>query len=102
MKSLAQVAALAALAFATPAIAQPTAITISFADLNLASSAGKATLDRRIAVAVRSICGSPHNLDLAAVSAARECAIEARASAKSQVSLAVERAGAMTRIASAR
>ena len=53
-------AALLAASAAPPALAQAAAAqrAISYADLDLAGRAGRAQLDRRLAAAVESLCGS--------------------------------------------
>lgn len=62
---------------------------VSFADLNLSSPAGRASLDRRIEHAIDGICGQlpSANLDMAAPVA--KCRAVAKASASSQRQLAV-------------
>ncbi len=47
---------LAAALAATPTAYEPRTLTVSAADLNLASEAGQATLERRVRGAVRSVC----------------------------------------------
>lgn len=57
---IASVAAGVATLALTPAHAEmgaPHSVTVSFADLDLNSSAGKARLERRIATAAREVCG---------------------------------------------
>jgi UrcA family protein len=70
----------AAPAAASDIVVAPETVTVrvSYADLNLASAEGRARLDRRIAGAARSICGSvlPAHLEMAAlVKSCRENAI---------------------------
>ena len=57
-------------------------VRVSYADLNLATAQGRARLDRRIAGAARSICGSffPADLELAVL--VRTCREGAIASAR--------------------
>ena len=62
----------AAPAFAQPAAAAPTRV-VSYADLNLASAAGRAVLDRRINAAVRDVCGHAYPIDLASVDQVLQC-----------------------------
>lgn len=70
-----------------PAVAQTGAFSVSYADLNLASPAGRATLDRRIGNAARAICGeAPTPLDLRADRLVRACRAELTESARQQVS----------------
>ena len=51
-----------------PAMASESGVSVQHADLNLASAAGRAALDRRIERAARRVCGTalPIELDLAA------------------------------------
>lgn len=58
-------AGVATLAF-TPAHAETEgrSVTVSFADLNLSSDAGKARLERRIATAAATVCGPVDRLSL--------------------------------------
>jgi UrcA family protein len=73
--------AIAALAAATsaPAFASVPRDTatrvVSYADLDLAAPAGRASLDRRIGAAVRSVCGDNASGDLRAAREARACRI---------------------------
>ena len=57
-------------------------VSVSYADLNLASAEGRAQLDRRIAGAARSICGSFFPADLEMASLVRTCRVDAIASAR--------------------
>lgn len=64
---------------------------VSFADLNLASTAGQKTLDRRVGGAVRSVCleaTGPNPLDWAEYA----CRADAWRGAKPQMARAIERA----------
>jgi UrcA family protein len=77
------------LATATPAgatdiVVAPETVTVrvSYADLNLATVEGRARLDRRIASAARSICGSPFQNDLHMSALVSECRDDAIASAR--------------------
>ena len=81
--------AAATLSMAAPASAaditvMPEAVTVrvSYADLNLASADGRAQLDRRIAGAARSICGSYFPIDLRMFALVQECRTDAIASAR--------------------
>lgn len=56
-----------------PATAQTTAISVRHADLNLAHPAGRATLDRRIALAARQVCAVGDERMLAVKLAERRC-----------------------------
>ena len=78
----------AALSLTTPAAAAdivvtPDAVTVrvSYADLNLASAAGRARLERRVAGAARSICGNYATNDLRMFALVSECRADAIASA---------------------
>ena len=84
------------IALTNPAVAQTETVStvVSYADLNLGSQEGIAMLDRRIARAIRDLCGpypgSPSwNLQV------RRCRAEARASAHPQRELALRNAGAI-------
>jgi UrcA family protein len=77
MQILLNVAAATAALFATPAFAgnaepTPTQI-IRFADLDLASPAGVATLDRRIRTAIEAACGPASDVDPAGQNRVRAC-----------------------------
>ena len=71
-------------AAATDVIVVPATVTVrvSFADLNLASAAGRAVLDRRIASAARSICGTYFARDLQMQTLVQNCREDAIASAR--------------------
>lgn len=71
-------------AAAADIVVSPETITVrvSYADLNLANAAGRATLDRRIAGAARSICGSYFPADLEMAVLAKACRQDAIASAR--------------------
>lgn len=86
--------ALSAALVSAPAFAAPAAdgmsSTVRFADLDLASDAGAATLHARIAKAARAVCGGDvDQRDLSAMSAARTCRRVAMASAEPQEQLAL-------------
>jgi UrcA family protein len=81
-KTIATIAALAALGFATsghaasPAVSDPDTVTVkvNIADLNLSSQAGASTVLRRIHEAADQICGgAPSIKDLVAFSAYKSC-----------------------------
>ena len=57
-------------------------VRVSYADLNLASAEGRAQLDRRIAGAARSICGTYFPTDLRMFALVRDCREDAIASAR--------------------
>jgi UrcA family protein len=69
-------AASLAAAAATPAVAAPSVPgvrTVSYADLDLSSAAGRGRLDQRVAAAVRAVCGTAAPADLRAAEAVRDC-----------------------------
>ena len=73
---------------ASPALAAaPAAQTriVSYADLDLASTAGRAALDRRIDRAVRAVCGRAAIKDLNALRLVELCRDETLADARSQL-----------------
>lgn len=59
--------------------------TVSYADLDLASEAGRATLDRRVKIAVRSVCPAPMTQSLSDLRAAINCHRNALADAQTQI-----------------
>ena len=72
---------------ASPALAAPAAQTriVTYADLDLGSAAGRATLDRRIGRAVRAVCGDAGIKDLNALRQVALCRDETRADAFAQL-----------------
>ena len=64
-------------AFAKPVT--PEVRTVSYADLNLSTAAGRGRLEHRIQAAVREICGATPSSDLARRYAVRDCIAETRA-----------------------
>jgi UrcA family protein len=75
MRSLPILAAAAAAFVSAPASSQeaPSNIVVHYADLDLATRAGAATLDRRISAAVRWACGPTSDVDPAGKNRARGC-----------------------------
>ena len=73
----------------TPAIAyaqsggyERASVQIRTDDINLSSPTGQVTLDRRIATAVRKVCGySTGNVELSELSTQRDCMSKARSQA---------------------
>lgn len=63
-------------------IPETVTVRVSYADLNLASAEGRARLDRRIAGAARSICGTYFPTDLRTFALVQDCREEAIASAR--------------------
>ena len=71
-------AATAALAFAAPASAQEeVSVQVDVSDLDLASPAGAAERDRRIAIAARRACGAPDSRTVLAYARVAGCRSEA-------------------------
>ena len=69
---------------ASPAIAAPPAAPtriVSYADLDLASPAGRARLDQRLAAAARAVCGDAFATDLRTLAQVRACRAETLANA---------------------
>ena len=79
-------AVLAAAVNVSPAFAKPVAPemrTVSYADLDLSTAAGRNRLDQRIHAAVRELCGeTAPSFDLARRHAVRACLIETRANVR--------------------
>ena len=63
-------------------------VRVSYADLNIASSEGRARLESRVAGAARSICGSYFPADLELASRVKTCRADAIASARLPAALA--------------
>lgn len=79
-------AALAATSLAAgPAVAQSiTTLPVAVSDLNLATTAGRQTLDGRIAYAARQLCGDYSHLELKWNAMSRSCQAEVIAAARPQ------------------
>lgn len=92
--NLAHAAAIAAaLVSAVPAAAdQAKSVEVSYADLNLSSATGRDTLDRRIARTADRICGVEIGRDVKKQALAKQCAREARESARPAIELAYRNA----------
>ena len=76
-------ATLASAITATPVFAKPVAPavrTVSYADLDLSTAAGRNRLEHRIQAAVRDVCGEASGVDLARRQSVRDCIVETRAS----------------------
>jgi UrcA family protein len=86
MKTIITVAAVGALIFFAPASAQThqAQSRIVYEDLDLGSAQGVAKLDRRIGIAVRSLCGSASEVDTRSRNEIRRCREEARLAAAAQ------------------
>jgi UrcA family protein len=77
-------ASLSTLTAASPAIARDRGYAVAFSDLNLASAAGRATLDRRVERAARHLCGTPFINELDFNAAISECRNDVVAAARAQ------------------
>ncbi|TRW17025.1 UrcA family protein [Glacieibacterium frigidum] len=89
------------LLIAVPVCAGPAQVTVSHADLDLASAAGQSTLESRLNGAVRQVCGVSNEPSLKLRMAMAKCSSDARAAAKAQMQVAVARAEAATQFAAA-
>ena len=72
---------------ATPALAEPPAIatsTVQMADLDLSSSKGQKLLDRRLSQAVKEVCGTASDADVAGKNDVRRCRVETLAKVASE------------------
>jgi UrcA family protein len=83
---LAAFASMIAIAPAAASPSKPATHIVRYADLDLTSEAGRATLDRRINQAVRVVCGSASSGALQDKLNVDKCYAVARASAKAQIS----------------
>jgi UrcA family protein len=80
---------------ATPAFAQPPAIATSVvqtADLDLATDKGQKALDLRLTQAVKEVCGTASDVDLAGKNEVRRCRVETLASLASERDQRIARA----------
>jgi UrcA family protein len=78
------VAAYGPAAFAQPVETAPS-VRVSFADLDLTHTAGRATLEARVSRAVSHLCRMPSGYDLVAMSRYRGCRKSAWSSARPQL-----------------
>ena len=106
IKTLTLLAAAAAV-FAAPASAESLSADIvqtevSYADLNLSSVAGRATLEGRVRGAVRSVCGSIQGPSTAEHERHQKCRSSALAGANAQVDEVLARQGSVTVLAARR
>lgn len=76
---------LGAASIAAPAAAEELSVVVKYGDLDLASPAGKATLDRRIAAAVEKVCSPAERRDLRGWMAWEECKVLTLADAMEQL-----------------
>ena len=65
--------------------------TVTYADLELATADGQQTLEKRLRVAIRQVCGPHGKVDLAVTMRGRKCEREAAAKAASEAQLAITR-----------
>jgi hypothetical protein len=84
MKTLISLAALGVALGAAPAFAQAPTFesrpqVVRYADLDLASEAGRTALDRRIRAAIDEACGGASDADLEGSNQVRRCRTETRA-----------------------
>lgn len=93
-------AATLSFAAASPAIARTGSVAIGYGDLNLASQAGRAVLDRRIAGAAGQVCDGFASRELKMIMLGRACRAEVIAAAHEQVSGLLAAAGASGQYAS--
>jgi UrcA family protein len=88
IKTLVSVALAAAALAATPAAAQETVSSqtlVAYGDLNIGSSAGRATLDGRIRAAARVVCGVAQAPGIAEYNTLKACRQSAISAANAQV-----------------
>jgi UrcA family protein len=84
-------AALPAAAFAQPAT-ESHSVAVPYRDLDLASDAGRHSLEARIRIAVREACGRMVSGTLSEATVVRRCRRQSAAVAASQARLAIARA----------
>lgn len=79
---------------ASPALAEPVAAisTVQTADLDLSTPKGQRALDRRLQLAVKDVCGTASNADLAGMNEVRRCRVETLASLASERDQRIARA----------
>lgn len=79
---------------ATPALAEPVVATstVQTADLDLSSSKGQRALDRRLQSAVKEVCGTASDVDIAGQNDVRRCRVETLASLASERDQRIARA----------
>ncbi len=86
------IATVATIGFAAPLRAEPISRTISYADLDLSSAAGQATMARRIRNAVTEVCGPVGPSNRPSVIACRQ---SARAGAEARLASAQAKGGSV-------
>ena len=80
---------------ATPALAEPPVIatsTVQTADLDLSSLKGQQALDHRLSQAVKEVCGSASDVDIAGKNEVRRCRAETFANLASERDQRIARA----------
>ena len=70
---------------AAPAVAQETQLVVSYADLDLNTTAGVQTLDQRLEAGVKAVCGRPDVRDLKSGVAFEQCKNAAMLSVNEQL-----------------
>lgn len=70
---------------AAPAVAQENQLVVSYADLDLNTTAGVQTLDQRLEAGVKAVCGRPDVRDLKSGLAFEQCKEAAMTSAHEQL-----------------
>ena len=80
MKALALAIAATLAASSSPALANPgeNRVVVSYHDLDLRSAAGQAALDRRLDVAVRKVCRTPHSRSVRVATKTQDCIAKLR------------------------
>lgn len=78
-------AALATIGYAGGALAEETTVLVPYADLDLSSAAGHATLERRIEAAVTAVCGEADIRNIRSSNAVAQCKVDTRAKAMEQL-----------------
>ena len=63
---------------ATPALAEPITVTsaVQTADLDLSTASGQRALDLRLTQAVKQVCGTASDVDIAGKNEVRRCRVE--------------------------
>ena len=77
-------AGLSTLTAVAPAMASDTGVSVQHEDLNLASAAGRAALDRRIDRAARQVCGTALTIELDLAAEVTACRADVMAEAHAQ------------------
>ena len=73
------------LAATQPVSAEPVTVKVAYSDLDLATPTGVATLESRIASAIKTACEKPDMRDLRAMQAWSACVADAKAKADAKV-----------------